>query len=69
MMELKKCPFCGGYDCIETGVVNQPDAWYDSGLRGEQYSYVMCVDCGCILKANNLASAIKTWNKRDCPSD
>ena len=65
MEQLKPCPFCGAphYD-LETGYVNSPDAWWDSGLRGERYGYVMCFSCGVIVKASSLTEAIDKWNTR-----
>ena len=67
--KLKPCPFCGekylGFDdIISVGTAENPSAWWDSGLRGERYGYVMCYECGVILKANDLLEAIKAWNRR-----
>ena len=63
MAELKPCPFCGSED-LDYGEIDQPDAWWDSGMRGEKYGYVMCIGCGCILKADNLNDATIFWNRR-----
>lgn len=64
MNKIKPCPFCGEEDELLYGEAYNPDAWWDSAMRGEVYGYIKCVACGCILKANDLKGAIERWNKR-----
>lgn len=65
MAELKPCPFCGApsWD-LECGTVENPDAFWDGGMGGERYGYVMCYQCNAILKAYNMDESIEAWNKR-----
>ena len=67
--KLKPCPFCnakyyGFDDDISIGAVSNPDCWWDSKLRGEDYAFVMCNNCGVILKADCIRDAIEAWNRR-----
>ena len=65
MAELKPCPFCGApYFDLECGTVESPDAFWDGGMGGERYGYVMCYQCNAILKAYSMDEAIEAWNKR-----
>ena len=64
-IKLKSCPFCGcAEDNLEAGKVDTPDAYWDSKMRGESYGYVMCYNCGVILKAEDKKDAVKLWNSR-----
>lgn len=68
-IKVLPCPFCGaeydGYDgVISIGEEETPDAWWDSGLRGESFGFVTCYRCGVILKANDVEDAVKKWNQR-----
>lgn len=62
MSDLKRCPFCGAEP--ETGETFNPDSYWDGGLRGEKYGYVMCDYCNVILKDYSEEEAIEAWNKR-----
>lgn len=66
MDSLKHCPFCGNLLDIEhdAGTVFNPDSYWDSGMRGEEYGFVLCRNCGVILKADSLKAAINRWNQR-----
>ena len=66
MDDLKPCPFCGKPPDREygAGTVFNPDSYWDSGMRGEEYGFVMCSNCGVILKADSLKEAIDRWNQR-----
>ena len=64
MAELKPCPFCGELHNIASGECYNPDSWWDSNLRGEDYGYVICFACGCVMKGDTEAEAISKWNRR-----
>lgn len=55
---------CGKEESLVTGTVYNPGAWWDSAMRGEEYAYIKCEDCGLILKAETIKDAIKIWNNR-----
>ena len=64
MADLKSCPFCGNELRLLSGFCNEPSAYWDGGLRGQEYGYVMCPVCSVILKEDTEDEAIKAWNRR-----
>ena len=61
---LKRCPFCGAYGFeLSHGLVIDPLAYWDMGVRGTKYGYVSC-NCGAIVKGLDEGSAIRLWNER-----
>ena len=65
MNELKPCPFCGApaYELVK-GTVKAPDAFWDGGMRGESYNYIMCPSCDVIMKCYDFEDPADTWNNR-----
>lgn len=60
---FKPCPFCG-FEALEFGYVENPDAFWDDAMRGEEYYYVKCAPCGLIMKAERIAELQECWNGR-----
>ena len=62
--ELKPCPFCGQTDYLTIGEACNPEAFWDSRMRGEHYAYVQCHWCDLIMKKESVDELIRDWNKR-----
>ena len=68
--QLKPCPLCGRWSYnLYFGEVNNPLAYWDGGVRGEECAYIMCTRCNLILKAYDLREAKEMWNRRDYKKD
>ena len=65
-MKLKPCPFCGKDYWIKIGIANNPDSFWDDAIRGEEYSYIICENCGVVMKADkdDVCELIEKWNGR-----
>lgn len=79
MVDIKECPFCGGYALIErkTGGYAS-ESLGKKGYRCKDIFYVKCVDCGATgkkvesdydmtddLTNEELEKALKAWNNRN----
>ena len=65
MSELKPCPFCGEDEYLQTGKVKNPDSFWDSGMRGEEYYYIICYGCNLIMKNDFQDELVENWNRRE----
>ena len=63
MKKIKPCPFCGSHDVVSGRMIN-PTVWWDSGMRGEDCGFVMCLTCGACVKGEYEEEAIEAWNRR-----
>lgn len=79
MVDIKKCPFCGGHPIIEreaSGYATALDG--KQGYRCQDVFFVRCINCGAVSKKvkcdydmaddltnEELECALNSWNERD----
>lgn len=61
---IKPCPFCGSKYEIYCGMAEDPASYWDSRIRGEKYSYIICGNCDLVMKGETIKQVIDKWNNR-----